>query len=305
MQDANYNVLGLTGGRLVERSGASYAGPCMMENRMRHAVTASLVAALSATFAHAELRWQQMAVEVLAKPAEQSAVVDFAFTNEGSQAVTIQSVQTSCGCTTAALDKKTYAPGEAGKIPVTFNFGDRVGEQIKYITLRTDDRAIAEFAFENPGPQPVTIQSVHTGQSTRDQATGIRLMARKLASRSCPAVVKKLSGWNCTPSSGAGPKTPGLAQSHYLAFSRPGTEFEAGVVEGFRRDHQAVIARGFEGVGEPPEDSLAVVVDRGSFTVHQAIVAGDGHPENVANGLVAEADAEKRGFAREGANDLA
>ena len=41
--------------------------------------------------------------------------------------VTIISVQTSCGCTSAALARTDYAPGEGGELNVTYRFEGQVG----------------------------------------------------------------------------------------------------------------------------------------------------------------------------------
>jgi hypothetical protein len=50
-------------------------------------------------------------------------------------------VASSCGCTTAALRKKTYAVGERDSIKVDFESGSRIGFQEKVVTLKTDDEA--------------------------------------------------------------------------------------------------------------------------------------------------------------------
>jgi hypothetical protein len=63
----------------------------------------------------------------------------FPFKNTGDHPVTITGAQPSCGCTTAALAKKTYAPGESGEIEVVFHPADRTGLQQKYITVTTDE----------------------------------------------------------------------------------------------------------------------------------------------------------------------
>jgi hypothetical protein len=63
----------------------------------------------------------------------------FAFKNSGSTTVTITEVRTSCGCTTAKLDKKVYAPGEEGSIAATMKITSRGGKQSKTVTVMTDD----------------------------------------------------------------------------------------------------------------------------------------------------------------------
>jgi len=68
-----------------------------------------------------------------------NVVAQYAFHNGGTYPVAIDSVKTSCGCTTATLDKKNYAPGEKGEISVNFDIGQRVGEQQKEIMVFTND----------------------------------------------------------------------------------------------------------------------------------------------------------------------
>jgi hypothetical protein len=63
----------------------------------------------------------------------------FKYENKGDTPVHIKAVRPSCGCTTAALAKNDVAPGEKGQITATFNIGDRVGVQVKTVTVDTDD----------------------------------------------------------------------------------------------------------------------------------------------------------------------
>jgi hypothetical protein len=64
-------------------------------------------------------------------------VARYKFTNTGSTPIKIQSVLTSCGCTTAALSKTDYAPGESGEIAANFVFGGHTGRQTKSIMVST------------------------------------------------------------------------------------------------------------------------------------------------------------------------
>lgn len=76
----------------------------------------------------------------------------FKFKNVSDRTITITNVGTSCGCTTAPLAKKTYAPGEEGSIDITFNPRGRRGKEIKHIGVTTDDPAL------NNVPIQLTIQ---------------------------------------------------------------------------------------------------------------------------------------------------
>ena len=69
----------------------------------------------------------------------------FVFKNEGPAPVNITNIRTSCGCSAAVPDgdKRSFAPGESGKIKVTFDPRGRRGEERKTITIETD-------AKENP-----------------------------------------------------------------------------------------------------------------------------------------------------------
>lgn len=69
----------------------------------------------------------------------QEANASFAFTNTGDTPVSITAITSSCGCTTAELEKKTYAPGESGEIVAKFKIGGRQGLQTKTIQVKTDD----------------------------------------------------------------------------------------------------------------------------------------------------------------------
>ncbi|MCB2154973.1 DUF1573 domain-containing protein [bacterium] len=69
----------------------------------------------------------------------EKVTAEFAFENKSDKTIEIEKIRTSCGCTAAALDKRTYAPGEGEKITVTFNSAGRKGAQHKVITVSTND----------------------------------------------------------------------------------------------------------------------------------------------------------------------
>jgi len=49
-----------------------------------------------------------------AAPDQDEAVASFGLVNSGRTPVTIESVTTCCGCTTAELERTVYEPGERG-----------------------------------------------------------------------------------------------------------------------------------------------------------------------------------------------
>lgn len=78
-----------------------------------------LLLMLTAPAAFIQLQWPKLQVEQSVTVGDASAAGTYAFTNVGEQSITITQVRTSCGCTTATLDKTTYAPGESGQIVAT------------------------------------------------------------------------------------------------------------------------------------------------------------------------------------------
>jgi hypothetical protein len=91
------------------------------------------------TTAYADFKWDQPWQEFHGTPKDDHVDATFTFRNIGTETLTIRSVKTSCGCTTAQLEKKIYAPGEAGEIVTRFKFGSRKGTQRKLVTVTNQD----------------------------------------------------------------------------------------------------------------------------------------------------------------------
>jgi hypothetical protein len=85
------------------------------------------------------LKWESQKIELQATVDDTQATAVFHFRNEGKEPVTITAIQPSCGCTTAELAKRTFAPGETGEIKSVFTFGGGVGLQEKTIQIITSD----------------------------------------------------------------------------------------------------------------------------------------------------------------------
>ncbi len=64
---------------------------------------------------------------------------NFVFTNTGDEPLVIQQAFSSCGCTIANFTKEPIAPGEKGKISVTYNgAGKFPGHFKKPVTIRSN-----------------------------------------------------------------------------------------------------------------------------------------------------------------------
>ena len=96
-----------------------------------------IVAFLTGSSFGGDLKWEQSTIEVKAAKGQQKIEVEFNFTNISSAPVKIQSVQTSCGCTTAQMPKKEYQPDESGALTVIFAPEGRKGLQKKSIVVRS------------------------------------------------------------------------------------------------------------------------------------------------------------------------
>ena len=103
---------------------------------------------LCASSAFAQLTWDKTEQTFNATPEDKAVVARYKFTNTASKPIKIQNVQTSCGCTTVALAKTEYAPGESGEIEATFTFSGHTGSQYKKILVSTSAA---------PG-QPITLK---------------------------------------------------------------------------------------------------------------------------------------------------
>lgn len=92
-----------------------------------------------AASARAELAFTKPVQEFQCLPDQTSVEPHFAFKNIGKTPVTVKSITTSCGCTTAHLEKRTYAPGETGEVVAKYNFRFQSGALRKLVTVTTDD----------------------------------------------------------------------------------------------------------------------------------------------------------------------
>jgi hypothetical protein len=94
-----------------------------------------------------------------------------------------------------------------------------------------------------------------------------------------------------------------VADAHDFFFSGPGGDDEI-FRQGAGADDEAMVAGGFEGVGESGEDAFAIVEDRGGFAMHEAPVTFHDTAEGVADALVAQANAEGGDLGSEGLEDF-
>jgi hypothetical protein len=72
--------------------------------------------------------------------------------NDGDAPLVVSTVTTSCGCTTAALEPMTIAPGDSGRLRVAFDSGahgpDLRGPLLREVMLASNDPATPEATVE-------------------------------------------------------------------------------------------------------------------------------------------------------------
>jgi len=97
----------------------------------------------AATAPHANaLVWDAMEKTINAKLGEGAAEFSFTVTNTSTHPVTINEVQTSCGCTLAELPATPpwkLAPGAHGTMAVTVNFGGKDGRVMKTVEVDSSE----------------------------------------------------------------------------------------------------------------------------------------------------------------------
>jgi hypothetical protein len=150
---------------------------------------------LLAGSASAELLWNKPIQDFQCVPEQNQVEAHFAFKNAGTTPITIKDVKPSCSCTTARLDKKTYAPGETGEIVATYKFWGHAGQLRKLIQVYTDDQPrqpavldIRVFVYE-----PFQIQPglVYWRKGEAAEAKPVQLTANGY-----PVKIKKVSSSN-------------------------------------------------------------------------------------------------------------
>lgn len=106
---------------------------------MKKALTVSIFLLIFCSAARAQLQWEKQTLKFNPAPSETEVAAHFKFKNAGNYSVSIVNLKSSCGCTRASSNKRTYAPGETGEITTVFNAKSRYGLQEKTITVTTDD----------------------------------------------------------------------------------------------------------------------------------------------------------------------
>lgn len=75
------------------------------------------------------------------------ATYEFSFTNTGDQAIEIERVKASCGCTTPFYTKEIIFPGSTGKIKISYNTNSRPGPFTKSVTVMSNAKKNTQILY--------------------------------------------------------------------------------------------------------------------------------------------------------------
>lgn len=103
---------------------------------------------LAGAIARGQLTFGTTERQAAADPDALSLALEFPFRNTGTTPVTVTTVRTCCGCTSAELTKRCYAPGEAGAVTLKFVYADLTGRQRRTVYVDTDDAASVPLTID-------------------------------------------------------------------------------------------------------------------------------------------------------------
>ncbi len=66
----------------------------------------------------------------------------FVFANTGEAPLIISKVRASCGCTVPEWPREPIQPGEKGQIKVSFDTNNRTGNQVKTVTIHSNEKQL-------------------------------------------------------------------------------------------------------------------------------------------------------------------
>jgi hypothetical protein len=101
--------------------------------------------------AQAKIKFDRVELEFGQIDAGGNIEINFEFSNAGNETLKITKISSSCGCLAVRLEKKEYAPGERGTLPVTFFSRGYNGKLAKFVTVATNDEEKAKTRLKISG----------------------------------------------------------------------------------------------------------------------------------------------------------
>lgn len=84
------------------------------------------------------LVWESKTAHIELASGEPRSTAQFAFTNNTAKTVSITATESSCECTVVQLEKRVFAPGEKGTLPVYYSSKGNTGRRTYVIAVTTE-----------------------------------------------------------------------------------------------------------------------------------------------------------------------
>lgn len=165
--------------------------------------------------------------------ASSGKIVDiaFEFENTGDEVLLVKNVIPSCGCTTAALEKKEYQPGEKGTISGKFNTSGYNGRVVKTITVTSNDPVNPEIRLALSGTVVVkdfAQADVKPGQIAFGAVRVGKAYVRKLNLSNLGNMDLRILEYSCSPEVTLAFKTNSVPGKNSAEITLTFTPFEKG-----------------------------------------------------------------------------
>lgn len=119
---------------------------------MQRLLSSCLLAAALASIARGGvLEWSPAQLTARLAPGQEEIALTFHVRNTGPAPVTINAIEPSCGCTTAAVEPRVIPAGGTAQLHATYRAGGRSGTVHRDIVVKSDaGRDTVSFAIEHP-----------------------------------------------------------------------------------------------------------------------------------------------------------
>ncbi len=132
-----------------------------------------------------QLNWETKKLSLTPAPHEEAVEGVFNFKNTGDKKVRITKVDPTCGCTVTELEKKTYAPGEKGRLKaeVSFRRGNVYLHKYVYVTSKYDEESeVTKLLLRIDAREYVDVnpEYVHWRKGDKAEAEVVKVEVKKM-----------------------------------------------------------------------------------------------------------------------------
>lgn len=106
---------------------------------MEKVLAMALTAAILLPFRATALEWESTTTDIELASGEPGGTGQFVFFNKSETTVNLIETKTSCDCTAAQPEKRNFAPGERGTLPVFYSSRGDTGRRTYVIAVTTDE----------------------------------------------------------------------------------------------------------------------------------------------------------------------